>query len=82
MIQLAMAKVCSIRVVPRMPKPRRLTHTADRIPAPSSQPSGGQGGLVDCADHLSSFRGYRGNSLAANSSWLSEVFTLTEHHDD
>jgi hypothetical protein len=33
------------------------------------------------ADHLSSFRGYRGNSLPANSSWLS-VFTLTEPHDD
>jgi hypothetical protein len=72
---------CSMMVL-RVLKPR-LTHPADHLLLRRHRNRAElQGGLVDCADHLSSFRGYRGNSLRVNSSWLS-VFTLTaEHHDD
>jgi hypothetical protein len=68
-------------MVPRVLK-RRLTHTADHLLLHRHRNRAElRGGLVDCADHLSSFRGYRAKAFPANASWLS-VFTLTEHHDD
>lgn len=43
-----------------------LTHTADHLLLRRHRNRAElQGSRVDCVDHLSSFRGYRGNSLPA-----------------